>query len=265
MSCQLSEGLINTLKTIAHGEDPRYILDIKPATLKGEGYMGSLSYISLQCGKNKLELILKRAESADNEEHKIFTEKAYLREIYIYNNVLREFEIFQKESNVINGFTGYAKIFGSHDKEYLILENLKESGYKMWNRRIPMDAGHVALVFSEYGEFHAVSLALKEIKPELYSELTKDLDDYYGGSLSKEESKEMIRNMLEVGYKAVEGCDTTAASYKRFADVAEKFLLEEIQTAEDQLVVTHSDCWCNNMLFKYEVGGLLLAFLECLF
>lgn len=43
--------------------------------------MGSLSYISLQCGKNKLELILKLAEFADNEEHKIFTEKAYLREI----------------------------------------------------------------------------------------------------------------------------------------------------------------------------------------
>lgn len=259
MNLDLNDDEINAIKAAVCGDGPCYILDIKPATLKGEGYMGSLSCVSLQTGKDRLELIFKQAESTDKEEHKTFTRKAYLREIYIYN-VLREFEMFQKENSVANGFTGYARIYGSSDKEnneYLILENLKESGYKLWNRKVPMDAEHVALVFSEYGKFHAVSLAMKELKPNLYAELTKDLDDYYGSSMSKEESEEMIRNILQVGFKAVEGYDTTAASYKRFADIAEKFLLEDLQAAEDQLVVTHADCWCNNMLFKYEVGNFI--------
>ncbi|XP_018568332.1 uncharacterized protein LOC108908700 [Anoplophora glabripennis] len=254
MSSELTEDQRNVLKAIVHNES-FYSFDVQRATPKGEGYMGSLFNISLKGERNNLELIFKQAEPTDNVEHKMFVRNAYLREIYIYNNVLNQFENFQKENNVINGFTGYAKIYGSSDKEnneYIILENLKGSGYKMWNRKVPMDDEHVALVFSEYGKFHAVSLAMKEKSPDLYDKLTENLDDFYGRSMSVEESKEMINNVLQIGFKAVESNDSAAQLFKRFADVAEKFLLEDMQNLDEQLVVTHADCWCNNMLFKYE-------------
>ncbi|XP_018568334.1 uncharacterized protein LOC108908703 [Anoplophora glabripennis] len=258
MSPQLTAEQNDCIRKIAKNENiSDYVLEVESGSVKGDGYLGIISTVNIISEPKKLNLVMKTAETNEELRKKIVIRKAYLREIFIYNKIFREFENFQRKRNMQNGFSAFPKIYGSCEedcKEFLILENLKEVGYKLWNRKVPMDAEHVALVFSEYGKFHAMSLAIRDQDPEMYEELTKDLSNIFEDSHSKEEFEHSMKINTSKGFRAVKGDNYATEALRRFSDSLGT-LFEQYSRPENKIVINHGDCWCNNMMFKYEDNG----------
>lgn len=250
MSIQLNElqkELINEIAKKEGIED--FQLEAKSG---GDGSFGSIIAATITGNEKKIELIVKSASTDDKVRSMNPVRRAYLREIYVYEDILPAYHEFEREMGVEDGFSGYPKMYGSvqnENHECLVLENLSEGGFKMWDRKIPMDSDHVALVFSEYAKFHAVSLAMSSKKPCVYYDLTKDLTNVFESN-----SLVMARTALEYGRKAVLGNAIATKALDRLSAVMEYFLTEELDRCGSKVVVIHKDGWCNNVMFKYEVN-----------
>lgn len=265
MNCKLREDQNTIIKEIAEKEAIHdYELEVNRACEKGDGYMGEISSVNLIGKHKKLNLILKTAEADEELRKVIVVRKAYLREIYVYNKIFPQFERFQRERGLLNCFKAFAKVYGTCDedgKEFLVFENLKEAGYKLWDRKVPMNPDHVALVFPEYGKFHAVSLAMRVQDPETFEGLTKDLGSIFENTLSKVDFAYMIKTTLSKGFKAVRGHDGATEAFQRYSETLTPFLTEQLNLPEYNLVITHGDCWSSNMMFIYEVKFIYIIYL----
>ncbi|KAJ8962116.1 hypothetical protein NQ318_018073 [Aromia moschata] len=232
-----------------------YKLETRPGSTPGTGILSTITAVSLISDPKKLDLILKSAE-ADHEIRKKFPiRKANLREMHVYEDILPEFESFQREYGVVDEFTGLARIYGMCDKENeecLILENLSAAGYKMWNTKISMTPSHISLGVCEYAKFHAVSLAMRDKKPRVFTQLTANLDDVFEAI-----PKESLITALATVYPKDDGEVNDKVflkqAIKKACDAAEKYLKEDLNCSEDKIAITHADCWSNNMMFKYDV------------
>lgn len=249
MSDQLSESQKGLLTEVAKKEGiEEYQVETRPG---GDGSFGSITAVTITSNEKKMELIVKSASTDDKVRSMNPVRRAYLREIYVYEDILPAYQKFERELGVEDGFAGYPKMYGSvqnENHECLVLENLSERGFRMWDRKIPMNSDHVALVFSEYAKFHAVSLAMSSKKPCEYNNLTKDLTNVFESN-----SLVMARTALEYGRKAVLGNAIATKALDRLSAVLEYFLTEELDRCGSKVVVIHKDGWCNNIMFKYEV------------
>lgn len=59
--------------------------------------------------------------------------------------------------------------------EVIIMKNLRDEGYKLFDRRKGMDVAHTLLVFEEMGRFHATSLVYQNrLQRTLHQEYERD-------------------------------------------------------------------------------------------
>ncbi|KAK9872361.1 hypothetical protein WA026_017818 [Henosepilachna vigintioctopunctata] len=261
MNVELSETQKRLVDQIASEEGFKYYnLSLNRGSLKGDGYMGTITVITVEesLTKRKIHLILKAAQTGDQLREKTPIRSAFIRENFIYNVVFKEFYELQKEYNVKDVFDGTAKYYGGvedTDEECLLLENLKEIGFTMWDRQKPMDSHHVEAVMTQYGRFHALSYALKKFKPDKYDDLSKNLRNIFENVMSEQEVKESTVSAMEKAYKAVHGNAQAIAGLKRFFETSNIFFKDCWRVKDKYTVITHGDCWCNNMMFKYEGTG----------
>lgn len=257
MNDQLTEESLTLIKTIADNyKIQNYQVDFDSSSSKGENYLGTIIRANIRNEETKLSVILKVAPT--NESFRINTRvrDIFLREIYMYETIFPAFENFQLENSQYSGFKSYPKFFGKLDetgKEVLVLENLVDSGYKLWNKKIPMDSNHVTAVVREYGKFHAVSFAMRTKNPQLFQELVSKHVSVPLKTKDIENRASLVRNVAIMVPKAIEGNIILERALEKFIKEGKDFFVslgEETET----MVVRHGDCWCNNILFKYEVS-----------
>ncbi|KAJ8942620.1 hypothetical protein NQ318_013333 [Aromia moschata] len=214
MDVQLTVEQNNLITSIAENEGfNEFDITTSSGSSKGDHYMGVITKVSVKNHHRKLELIMKTAPT---------------------NTKLRD---------II--------------PESVIFENLKEIGYDLWDRKKPMNWDHIVLVLKEYGKLHAVSLAMKEKNPGLYERLTEDMENLYikmyeGDDETKRKKMEDAKKFVGVGIKALKGHQSAMEALERFSLTAYEYMNKDIAMKEDALVFLHGDCWCNNILFKYE-------------
>ncbi|KAJ8962117.1 hypothetical protein NQ318_018074 [Aromia moschata] len=255
MNSELTEDQNNLIKSIALKEGfDKYQLDVRSGSMKGDGFFRSYK----KRNNKKRNVVLKSASTNKKLRNMIPIKRAYISEIYLYKKVLPTFNHFQVENNIVDGFTAYANIYGSIDKdnsECLVLEDLRKLNFKLWDRRVPMNQEHVALVMAEYGKLHGISLAMHEKRPELYKRLKEGFQE--SETLLPHEQKafpwESIgKRFLDMSCNAVQGNPVAMEAMKRLSEAADTFFQEDMKRMENQIVIIHGDAWCNNMMFKYE-------------
>ncbi|KAJ3649969.1 hypothetical protein Zmor_021682 [Zophobas morio] len=261
MSVTLSEEKNDLVKAIAKSQGfDDYTVNITSGSMKGDGYLGIIYTVYIQ-DKRKickhLHLIMKSALTEETLRENSPIKKAYDREIYLYNVVFPAFDLLSHEVGITNRFCETAKFYGSlsvDKEECIVLENLKEMNFKLWNRKLAMDEKHVALVFKTYAKFHGTGLALKYLKPEKYEELCKNLKNIFRkDEKSEDDMKQFQENMKFVftnGFRAVANDEKATQGLTKFAQECKGFFMEDLQKAEYSTIL-HGDCWCNNMMFKY--------------
>ncbi|XP_044258612.1 uncharacterized protein LOC123007393 isoform X2 [Tribolium madens] len=259
MSASLSDEQIKLVKIVAESQGFKdYQMEVEAGSLKGDGYMGIINTVKIWDNSKDLHLVIKSALCGKQVREQSPVRKAYEREIYMYTTVLPEFEKLLHERNITNGFKEKAKCYGSflkENEECLILENLKEIDYRLWDRTVPMNEDHVALGFATYGKFHGTGLALKHLKPEKYEEISKNLKNIFYSEVETPEEKARFEENSKIifgnAFKAVAGNEQATQALTRFTQQSEKFFGEDIKKIDKYSTILHGDCWCNNMMYKY--------------
>lgn len=100
------------------------------------------------------------------------------REVCVYNDILPMFQKFQIERNISldDRFFNYPKCYlavadAIKDQYVIIMENVKVSGYELWDKLKPVDFETSSIFVATLGRFHGLSIALRDQKPELFQKL----------------------------------------------------------------------------------------------
>ncbi|XP_063932922.1 uncharacterized protein LOC135144775 isoform X2 [Zophobas morio] len=197
--------------------------------------------------------------------------EVFLNEIYMYETIFPYFSKFQQEKGIKAPFDSFPKCYGSfttENMEVIVLENLKRIGYELWPKRDPLSRKHIDMVVTQYGKFHAISLALQKERPAEFQEfvdtLTKllkkfEITDNVKTLLSTPviESYELLKNDLK---------NDILQKWKGLKDEVDSFYKKSPDTLPGLKVISHSDCWNNNFMYLHQKGDLKIplkvAFLD---
>lgn len=232
--------------------------EIKAGTIKGDNYLGTISKVKMTDEKRRtLNLVVKQALQSEEVRKQTPVSQVFAREVFMYQTTFPVLKAFENEKGISNVFSFTPKCYATslkHGAETIILEDLSEMGYKMWNRRKPMDENHVTLILQTFGHFHALSLAMKQQEPELFTNLAENLTNVMGDFFGDD----LVTHLLDVYLnKAIEALDpkkheSVIQELKRFRVEGLQFM-KDVDNIKEDCVITHGDCWCNNFMFKYGV------------
>jgi hypothetical protein len=238
----------------------------------GDNYMSIMYAVDINAkskatgSEESFHIMLKTLPRNNFRQQMINEMKAFEKEGKMYNEVFQDFITFQKEKGLEDGemFTAFPKCYSSFfngTTDYLAMEDLRFSGFKMANRIAGLDEHHSKLTIINLAKFHAVSFAMfkgdydsiLEKYPFLEERMFKkpeDVDDMYRAYMSQTYSSE-AETLRKAGF--VKEAELVAGVYDEdFFARLRKLTAEKVKWA----VVGHGDCWTNNMLFTYdEVTG----------
>jgi hypothetical protein len=134
----------------------------------------------------------------------------------------------------------------------IVLDDLKEQGFRMAGRRVGLDIKHCILVMKTLAQSHAASAVLHLKNPEIFKP--------FGESYFCERQ----RKYLELGFqstmqslaKEVEKwplySDRFACKLHTLADKTVDLLIKDLERNDDDFnVFVHGDLKMNNMMFRY--------------
>lgn len=211
----------------------------------------------------KLSLVAKLLPPTKFLREVINIDITFRKEVNAYMLVFPEFEKLQQEKKVPQNeiFNAFPMFYGARlnctgdmneiadEKAILLLENLKVSGYKTGNRRYGLDYKHMKLGVSHLGKFHALSIALKLLKPEIFKKtVIKTCEAFKVASMVDETGlPKWIASTM--GYvKEIPECEQ---HLDRIENALIQFVKNPIQPREPFSAFIHNDFWVNNMMFKY--------------
>lgn len=245
---KLRSLLSPTLAKLKH-----YSLYINSGTSKGDGYVAEIWRVKVQHEDGEIHLIIKSVNNADNRRDFIKTDILFRNEVKFYTRIFPVLDKLQREKQVKRPFE-IPKCYATtlkENEETLVLEDLREARFDLCNRKEPLDEAHISLVFKEYGKLHALSFALRDQQPEVFKEIAANLTDVFplffpnlrDGILAQ------IQNNVEMLKR--EGLVEESKLAKKAAEQLDEIYLRSCEP--DYSVITHGDCWSNNMMFKYDV------------
>lgn len=162
-----------------------------------------------------------------------------------------------------NGFNEYPKFYSSISddlSECVFLEDLNLRHFKVLKfREEPVSFGHMSLLMTALGKFHAVSFALKDQQPDKFKQLSSLVFEHYW-------------TILETDYKKIynEAVNWFTLSLEesgrfdmldRFNQIKGNEVDKTIYTlvsgahAEPYSVICHGDLTTNNSMFKKDDQG----------
>jgi Ecdysteroid kinase-like family len=251
----LSEGFKNYEIVVDHGSGI------------GDGFVGVILKITIK-EKNSPKVLSVLAKippdsKVKREEMKLM--QVFEREVLMYNVILPAFVKMQEEKNVSKsmGFFNFPKVYYADfnkekDDSIIIMEDLRDSGHKMWSKFEPINFEHAKMLLTSIGRLHALSFALKIHNPELFHEVM-NLNDLFAESFSDDSFKLYLEGAVN---RTVNSLDPTDEKRKTRAS---KLINNTISIAVEPSnkdnfgpygVLVHGDCWINNYLFHYSKPGL---------
>ncbi|KAK7869207.1 hypothetical protein R5R35_001149 [Gryllus longicercus] len=141
---------------------------------------------------------------------------------------------------------------GTSPVEFLVMEDLAPSGFKLADRKRGLGLRHSLLALRSLARFHAASHALLRRQPELVEKL-----DNTWRAIDKS-MRVFVKGQIQGAVEATRswpGFEECADRLEKFKDVAMD-MFAQLNDPKDGAfnVITHGDYWMNNMMFCYEDG-----------
>lgn len=238
-----------------------YTIEQAPGSNHGDGFTSTIVAVTLidSMSGNRLHLTCKLLPQVKDRFDSSETSSIFEQEAYIYKEVFPVFERFQSERNVpiADRFTDYPKCYAAINnadkgEHVIIMENLKSSGYRLWDRTEPIDYETVCLFMRAVGKLHALSFALRDQKPELFNEISERIDSPI--TLSEDGNKFFFDTLDLANNKAISLMEND--DHRRFmerlkADCRSDLCRLMTSKSSSFSVIGHGDCWNNNMFYSY--------------
>ncbi|GJQ82632.1 hypothetical protein Trydic_g19651 [Trypoxylus dichotomus] len=230
------------------------VLDVKyyPGTEAGDGYASKHVAVEILRPTGKVRLFLKY--SLDS---KVFSDmpidKLYSNEVYFYDVIFPAYEKFLSEKNIPNGFKHVPKCYGTSAKNVIALENIKDKDFTLFNRRTVMDDNHITLVLKTFAKLHAISFAFKDQNKEGYEKLVADwVGDFFSFAPVDASFKRIWVDLIRDGLNTLDPVEDKDILDRCDAELLGDFIFNAHRHRNEYSVFTQGDCWCNNIMFKYE-------------
>ncbi|XP_001605555.2 uncharacterized protein LOC100121953 [Nasonia vitripennis] len=270
-------GLDTIRKLIAAEEPDVEILSMDEALGSGRGdnYTSMLYRLSVKGRKRgpageeqpwERSIIYKVLPESQERRDAFKSELLFRNEVVFYTKVWPALMELQTEGKVV--FNGVAKIYIARD-DLIAMEDLRAKGFKMADRRKGLQVDKLKHVLKALAGFHALSLTLKDLRPEVFARLSNPENAKAGEAVQEtlfrmenvEWYRQYYRTATSNAFKMVsEGLPESLEPRRdeilgKFRD----FLKEDtffstmckLTAAQGPLtVVCHGDCWTNNFLFK---------------
>lgn len=176
MSSTLPDFVSELLDKIAHENGfNQFSIGIDCDSLFAVGFTSSIFSIKIVengVGSKRLELVCKVAPS-DEEQRKEFSSHVFFRqEAFFYQHCMPTLAKFQEEKHLPTSdqFRSYPKCYGAiiddeKQRYAIVLEDLRTSNFKMWDKRKTAPIENARINMRELGKFHGLSMAMKDQKP----------------------------------------------------------------------------------------------------
>ncbi|CAH0598422.1 unnamed protein product [Chrysodeixis includens] len=236
-------------------------------TGKGDSYLSEVIRIRLhgtdrRFKPNYVQVILKSIPKNVARRLTFRSAEFFKNEIGFYEKVLPALLEFQSTKEVKDPFDKYTKLVltwcdGKND--VVCLEDATIHQFRAVNtRQIGIDLAHCKLTLKVLAQYHALSFAMKDQKPDEFDKIkTEIFETYYHERLRTWYTRFWGR----VGKIAVDAVEKEYPG-SIYLEKVKKFVAPEryddlIDAACNTLengVISHGDTWTNNFLFKYRDG-----------
>jgi hypothetical protein len=148
--------------------------------------------------------------------------------------------------------------FRGENMEVIVLENLKKNCYDLWPKRNPVTRKHLEMVVSEYGKFHAISVAMKEQQLNTFNELVDLLGDLFKEFAESTDFINVFGKTVDETYELLKNDldENILMKWKDFKKQVHYVLIDMFENIDGLKVIIHGDCWNNNFMYKFEVTDL---------
>ncbi|EDV30802.1 uncharacterized protein Dana_GF15043 [Drosophila ananassae] len=218
----------------------------------------------------ELPLIAKLPPLTNDLYWQIFQpERTCVTENAVYKFLSPELDKLQLQAGIPPNklFDGFPRYYGSRisldasatkvDRDaVLVQENATTRGYQPGNRHKAYDLGQTVLILHYLARYHALPLALRLKKPQVYDELVRPyfLKFDMNTNIAPEEKATMDSEVL----KDIRAVATEEKDVERVKELLG--LYDDFQAGKDEedgpfTSLVHGDLWINNMMLKYDEDG----------
>lgn len=245
---QLEEILneVATVKTIKN-----YRVKADSTVQVGDGFLSQFfkgEVQDLDTGRS-LKVAIKKLPKFEHDYTKVFN-----NEINFYTKVLPELQKLQENAGLKEQFDNTAEYFTSRldqDKTFIALKDLSPEGYQLHDKREFLSEEQLERIFGVYGQFHALSFALRKQNEQKYLETVEGFEDVFDLFTNTDSTR---KNMEKVINSAINNLDETSLEHQTARTLFQAVVPvveQAFQYSGLYRCITHGDCWSNNFLFKY--------------
>lgn len=223
--------------------------------------------ISIFCSSNqkethkssKVQLIIKTSPQDALRRQMYSSSLQFTREHYTYNIVFPALEKFQRQYLLQSQiFAHYPKILQSSmeaTKEFIILEDLCPLRYHTSYRPEALSFAKCMSVIKTLAQFHAISFAYKDQRPDEFEKLTNSLVEITFKDRENKILDPFLYRFIECGILTLSDSEEDRRVKGRLEQFQEVYasLMRECVGAKEDAVILHGDCWMSNLMFRKEV------------
>jgi thiamine kinase-like enzyme len=186
------------------------------------------------------------------------TAVTFRNEIAFYKKIVPLLQDFQRQHGVKEVIDFVPKYYGSRlnlkgdegkvDQDaVLLLENLKVANYDTLDRTRGFDLDAAKLIITDLARFHAVPLALKLQKPDVFE---REIKPFLMLWTPKERQRSELNKHVS---RLIDDIEELKPLKERILNAFDESFAPR-ETRETFATITHNDCWVNNFLLKLENG-----------
>lgn len=243
----------------------------------GDGMMSEMLKVTISSTKiNKqgehvpdkvLKVICKMPPASKTRREFQRTFVVFKREIEVYTKYfpfLKEYQA-EKELKEEDQFKEFPKCYyGAYDEAtgdaFIILEDLRDNGFIMEKKSLPLTYEHCRLVFGIFGKLHGLSLAAQQDRKEMFLEIRQNFTDLVYYMMLDKHMKEVWEQSFENARKLLNEDDVEIKiALQNLQDNLESYfkqLLLDV-SCSPFAVINHGDSSLNNFMFKKDNNGKL--------
>ncbi|KAI4466539.1 hypothetical protein MML48_2g00015975 [Holotrichia oblita] len=235
-------------------EDPEVIYQDGPNL--GDGYLGVTKAITVKKGETSFDLFVKAAPKDEILRVALNTHMVFKQEIAAYTKLFPAYNKFLQEK-IGEELNLTPKCYNSNaeeSREFLLLENLNDLGFKVFDKKKLLDEDHILMVLKNYAKFHGVSYALKDQRGDVFANLCQIIGDDILVLFEHFNFTTMLTIALDVLKEHGDG-KIDSITLEKAEESIENFyelIKESMNCNHNHTILIHGDCWMNNMQFKYD-------------
>lgn len=270
MKPHLREGILKIVETLGM-KNPRIIA--KPGSGKGDNFMANMYKVKITDLDNaeakSVNLMMKavlNVQMNDRRKSHYFID-AHHRERLAYTQLFPKMKQIEDECNLKDDerfvLPKYYASGCEELKEWIILEDISVSGFKMFNKFEEVDRDHAWAIIKEFAKFHALNFAFRQRDKAEYNRIAEEFV-----KLKPDVYDDYITTVFKMAAAALKDEDEIYKNkVEEFSLRAKKKWFEMITYPNDDQyrILCHFDCWVNNFMYRYEVNVYIFFVLLTMF